>query len=244
MNGKKISVKWLAFAFTAVSAFTGDRALADVKDTANEEQTCKEIGFRPKTIAFGDCVLELLSRREGSSGNASSPVSRPPTHSIAPQKTQYVAANTDQAIDANLTPNGRTCSNYGFKPKSVEFGQCLLQLDEAQRQAQLQQQQYNLQLAQYQQQLAAYNAQQDAIKRERNRRQGELLMRMGAGMVNSKSPTLMGGIADGIAAANGAPISQPIPPSPPAVQNYTIRMPSGTQVYCNYNALANYMSCR
>ena len=140
--------------------------------------------------------------------------------------------------------NDQTCAGYGFKQGTTDFGQCLMQLDGAQRQAELQQQQYELQLAQYQQQVAAYNAQQEEIKRERDRRQGEALMRMSQGMLNSRSPSLLGGIADGVAAVNGTPIPQPVPPMPPSLQNYTIRMPNGNQVYCNYNSMLGYMSCR
>lgn len=169
--------------------------------------------------------------------------------------TQNLAANSSD----NYTPparvtqqpaatvpmsNDQTCAGYGFKQGTRDFGQCLMQLDQAQRQAEFQQQQYQLQLAQYQQQVAAYNAQQEAIKRERNRRQGEALMRMSQGVLNSRSPSLLGNLADGFAAVNGAPIPQPVPPPPPAVQNYTIRMPNGNQVYCNFNSTAGYMSCR
>lgn len=149
-----------------------------------------------------------------------------------------------QNRETKFAPNEQTCAGYGFKKGTTQFGQCLMQLDDAQRQAELQQQQYNLQLAQYKQQVAAYNAQQEEIRREKNRRQGEMLMRMSQGMLNSRSPSLLGGIADGLAAANGTPIPQPVPPPPPASQNYTIRMPNGTQVYCNYNSTLGYMSCR
>lgn len=140
--------------------------------------------------------------------------------------------------------NEQTCAGYGFKQGTSDFGQCLMQLDQAQRQSEFQQQQYQLQLAQYQQQVAVYNAQQEEIRREKNRRQGEILMRMSQGMLNSRSPSLLGGIADGFAAVNGTPIPQPVPPPPPVSQNYTIRTPNGNQVYCNYNSTSGYMSCR
>lgn len=35
---------------------------AGVRDTSSEEATCKDIGFRPKTAAYGDCVLKLVAR--------------------------------------------------------------------------------------------------------------------------------------------------------------------------------------
>lgn len=221
-----------------------DLAVAGVKDTAAEEATCKDIGFRPKTAGFADCVLELLSRKEaGGQTVASSPTSPSPT-SVRTSRPRNAPSRSDPLVQVALTPNEHTCAGYGFKKGSTHFGQCLMQLDDAQRQAELHQQHYQIQLAQYQQQLAAYNEQQDAIRRERRRRQGEALMRMGQGMLNSRSPTLLGGLSDGFAAANGAPVPQPVAPQPPAAQNYTIRLPSGNQVYCNYNTMSGYMSCR
>lgn len=35
---------------------------AGVRDTSSEEATCKDIGFQPKTAAYGDCVLKLIAR--------------------------------------------------------------------------------------------------------------------------------------------------------------------------------------
>jgi len=116
-----------------------------------------------------------------------------------------------------------------------------MQLDQAKQEAQIAQQQYEIQVAQYQQQVANYQAQQEAIKKERDRRKWEMLARLGAGIANSRSPSLLGAINEGMASAQGlAPPSAPPPPPPP--QNYTVRLPNGTQVYCNYNA--GYMSCR
>ena len=39
-------------------------------DTAREEASCAAIGFKPNTESFGNCVLELLQRRERSASNA------------------------------------------------------------------------------------------------------------------------------------------------------------------------------
>ena len=212
---------------------------AQVRDTASQEVTCKEIGFRPKTIAYADCVMELLSRNDSgaqtvTSGTIQARTSGPRRGVPSAPRPQPVA----------LTPHEQTCASYGFKRTTNAFSSCLMELDRAKVQAELAQQQYQFQYQQYQQQVAAYNAQQEAIKRERNRRQGEALMRMSQGMLNSRSPTLLGGLADGFAAVNGAPLPQPVAPLPPSVQNYTVRLPSGNQVYCNYNSLSGYMSCR
>lgn len=140
--------------------------------------------------------------------------------------------------------NSTTCMKYGFAPSSSEYGSCIMQLDLALQKAQFAEQQYQLQLQQYQQQAAAYEAQQKAIKAERERRKWEMLGRLGAGMANSTSPTFLGALNEGLAAANGIPIARPAPepPSPPTSGSYTVRLPNGTQVYCNYSS--GYMDCR
>lgn len=236
--------RWLIGALSAsLATVTGsDLAVAGVKDTAAEEATCKDIGFRPKTASFAECVLELLSRKEAGGQTVVSAPSSPSRTNGRASRPRSAPSRSEPVVEVALTPNEQTCAGYGFKKGTTQFGQCLMQLDDAQRQAELQQQQYNLQLAQYQQQVAAYNAQQEEIRREKNRRQGEMLMRMSQGMLNSRSPSLLGGLADGFAAVNGTPIPQPVPPAPPSSQNYTIRMPNGDQVYCHYSG--NYMSCR
>lgn len=227
-----------------VSLIDESPAISQVKDLSYEEGICRNIGFKPKTPAFGSCVIELSERTTSDQGAKVRSQSEVPTRRRDDGKARLDTAQANNADSRPLSSHGQTCIEYGFKKNTADFSQCLMQLDGAQRQAELQQQQYNLQIAQYQQQLAAYNAQQEEIRREKNRRQGEMLMRMSQGMLNSRSPSLLGGIADGLAAVNGTPIPQPVPPPLPASQNYTIRMPNGNQVYCNYNSNLGYMSCR
>lgn len=92
-------------------------------DTASEEATCVEIGFKKKTPSFANCVLELLDRKESVSSNLVN------------------------------DPDDVTCKKYGFKPRSSEFAACRLQIDQARRDAQRQQEQYAQQQRQYQAQL-------------------------------------------------------------------------------------------
>lgn len=144
-----------------------------------------------------------------------------------------------------MTRNEATCESYGIKIATPEFRRCWMQLNQAEQQAELAQQQYQLQYQLYQQQLAAFEAQQEAIKKERDRRKWAALATFGFGMAASNSPTFSSGIADGARALNGQPpLSAPIPPSPPPTTNYTVRLPNGNQVYCSYNSMASYMSCR
>jgi hypothetical protein len=121
-----------------------------------------------------------------------------------------------------------------------------MQLDQILQQAMQAERQHQLQLAQYQQQVAAYEEQQRAIKQAKKDEFWSAVGRLGAGMANSTSPSFLGALNEGLAAANGYPIAKPpaLPPLPPAIQNYTIRGPNGNQIYCSYNTAARYMDCR
>ena len=94
-------------------------------DTNAEEASCAEIGFKRKTPAFANCVLELVERKE-----------------------QRLAAS--QPSD----PDDATCRRYGFKPKSNEYASCRLQIDQARQDAQRQQSQFAEQQRQYEEQVA------------------------------------------------------------------------------------------
>lgn len=156
------------------------------------------------------------------------------------------AADLADHIRDQLGPSGAACVDYGFKLSTLAYSQCVMQLDQIQQQAMFAERQHQLQLAQYQQQVAAYEEQQRAIKKEKDRRKWEAIGRLGAGMANSSSPSFLGALNEGLAAANGYPIAKPpaLPPSPPAVQNYTIRGPNGDQIYCSYNTASRYINCR
>ena len=214
------------------------------QSTANAstlEGECRAIGIRANDPSYARCMQHFAGLR-GMAWNA--PTSRVST------PAQGVARPTVSA--APTTRNGQTCVSYGFKQGTTPFAQCQMDLDAAQRQAegqqqqyQLQAQQYQLEVQQYQQQVAGYEAQAAAIKKERDRRKWEMLARVGAGMMSSNSPSFLGGLSDGMAAGAGLPVRPPpVAPPPPIVQNYTIRTPTGAQVYCSYNSAARYMSCR
>ena len=211
---------------------------AGVKDTSSQEATCRDIGFRPKTVAFADCVIELVGRGQNAQASRTTPV-----RSVRSRVAQSPPASVA------LAPNEQTCAGYGFKRRTVAFSECVMQLDAAQQQAQAQAQQFALQQQQYEQQMAVYQqqvaAQEEERKQARRDRQNQALMRMGLGMMGSQSPTFLGGLNDGLAAAGGYSVSRPPPmaPTAPVFQNYTISTPNGDMVHCTYIAAASYMSC-
>jgi len=125
-------------------------------DTSAEEKTCTEIGFKPKTEKFGNCVLELYSRRGGKSSVNSSQASR----------------------TGDGSKDDATCQNYGFKPGQDSYSNCRMQIDMARKEADVAQARYQQELNAYEQQVAELKRQQD---KARSMRQLELGLRMMGG---------------------------------------------------------------
>lgn len=130
-------------------------------DTSAEEKTCSEIGFKRKTEAFGNCVLELVQRKGGQSN-------RQP-------------AQTANQSPASNDPDDATCRKYGFRAGTNEYAQCRQQIDQARQDAQRQQAQYEAQQRQYQAQLNEQKQQREAAA-------SMALLNMGLGMMAGGSP--------------------------------------------------------
>ena len=115
--------------FCLISFFGLSTAFA--LDTSTEEKTCVDIGFKRKTEAFGNCVIELVNRNSGSGSRQ----------------------GVQQSSSAD--PDDATCRKYGFKVGTNEYAQCKQQIDIARADAQRQQAQFDQQQKQYQDQLDA-----------------------------------------------------------------------------------------
>lgn len=124
-------------------------SLALAIDTSSAEETCVDIGFKKKTEAFGNCVLELINRGGGGQEANSSG-----------------GGGSDDA----------TCKKYGFKPNSEGYSQCRQNIDLARQQGAQQQTQYEQQSKQYQDQLAAYQKQVRQAQAQRSLDMGLRMM--------------------------------------------------------------------
>ena len=92
-------------------------------DTSQHEKTCSEIGFKKKSEAHANCVLELLSR-------------------------QGVVQSTANSSTSN-SPDDATCKSYGFKPGTNAYGECRQKIDFAKQEAVQRQRDYEEQKRQY-----------------------------------------------------------------------------------------------
>jgi hypothetical protein len=95
-----------------------------------------------------------------------------------------------------------TCRNYGFRAASLDYSQCRLQIDLAKQQAAQQQ-------AQYEEKLAAQ-------EKERDRRKGEALFRIGMGLLGGGRPN------------NTSQLPALSPPNPTRIYN----LPGGKFITC------------
>jgi len=77
-------------------------------DSASEEATCSELGFKKKTESYANCVIELLVRKQS-----------------------IVQVNPND-------PDSATCLKYGYRPGTNEYAMCRQQIDMARQDAQRQ----------------------------------------------------------------------------------------------------------
>lgn len=124
-------------------------------DTSAEEKTCREIGFKPKTEKFANCVLELYDRRGGQTVTSSN-------------------AMGDGSQD------DQTCQRYGLRPGQPEYGNCRMQIDMAKQQVSREQARYQQELAAYEQDKKEKEAQR---RREQGLKQLQLGLGMMSGQV-------------------------------------------------------------
>ena len=126
----------IKYVFSIVLLFS--LGLAHALDTSEQEAACQDIGFKKKTPAFANCVLELMDRSQ--------------SQKAPPQQVQTYSSND---------PDDSTCQKYGFKPRTNEYANCRQQIDIARQQAQQQQAQYDEQKRQYDAQMAEYKKRRD-----------------------------------------------------------------------------------
>jgi len=149
MRTSTIKITMLLISFLGLST-------ANAFDTSAEEKTCVDIGFKRKTEAFGNCVIELFNRG-GGSGNR--------------QTSQQYSSNSGDPDDA-------ACKGYGFKPNTSDYASCRQRIDLAKQSAKQQQDIYQQQKAQYDEQVAAIEKQK---AKDRNMKQLEMGLRMMGG---------------------------------------------------------------
>jgi hypothetical protein len=185
-------------------------------DLSVYENQCSEIGFKKKTLAFGECVLELHSR------------------GVPPQK----ASNSAQANTGDGTNEHQMCAKFGFVAGTSQYSECRLKIDIAKKEQAQRQAAYDAEQQRYQEEQRRYDAQVAEYEKEKERQKGLALMRFGAALAGGTSPSFAENFGNAGRQSLGI---APVPPTRPQIQNFTITNPAGRMTNCN--VVGNNINC-
>ena len=185
-------------------------------DFLSYESTCKEIGFKPKTPDYGDCVLEL--RKRDLNKREVKPRSVSPKGSI-PQENNYSSPKvTSNQYEAE--------ANDFFRQQQVLYD----------KQMEL----YQAQQAEYARQKNEHDAMVAAAAEKERKEKGMRQLEMGLRMLAGES------VQDAAMGAARIPPLRVAPPSMPRMQfqeNYRITTPNGGLVNCRYDPNIRTATC-
>jgi hypothetical protein len=185
-------------------------------DLSAYENQCVEIGFKKKTPAFGECVLELHSR------------------GVPLQK----ASNPTQANTGDGTNEHKTCTKFGFVTGTNHYSECRLKIDIAKKEQAQRQATYEAEQQRYQEEQRRYEAQVAEYEKEKERQKGLALMRFGAALAGGTSSSFAENFGNAGRQSLGL---APTPPTRPQIQNFTITNPAGRMTNCT--VIRNNIDC-
>jgi hypothetical protein len=182
----------------------------------NFEKTCEEIGFKRKTVAFGECVLEL-DRREKNAGSVSK------QRANAPLLTDITSG---QNLTHEQAEDDRVCQSYGFAVNTPQIAECRFKI-KLLREENIRRQEA------YEQQMAEYQARLDAIQKDREREKALRQLEFGVRLLGGQQPV--------DAARSIGNMGLPALPTRPQSTLQTIILPGGRAVTCSMNG--NIVNC-
>lgn len=189
-----------------------ERLAADAKrgDGSKADLHCKTLKLAPTTPKYLTCRKDFEDSEE---------LSR-----VAEQQRRREAEEAqlaaEQAKIGDGTPEHQVCLKFGFIGNTPPYADCRLRLEINKQEAAQRQAVYEEEKQRYERQLAA-------VKREKEREEGLALMRFGAALAGSTSPTFAGGLADANRAMGWGPAALPAPPTQPKLQQFMIQGPKG-----------------
>jgi multidrug efflux pump subunit AcrA (membrane-fusion protein) len=206
-----------------------------VADLARHEVTCSDLGFKKRTPAYGECVLELDQRQK--------------TAQVAAEKQEQIRRqeniNRDNEIaKKQMQQRGdgsvehQTCNRFGFVVGTPSYSECRLKIDIAKREQAQRQAAYEADQRRYQEEQQRYEAQVAEYEKERERQRGAALMRFGLAFMGGTSPHASENFANAGRQSLGLP---PVAPSRPTFQNFTITGPDRRMTNCN--VFGNNITC-
>jgi hypothetical protein len=192
---------------------------------AEHEATCSELGFKKKTQAYGECVLELDQRETASRGQAVKQI---------PQQTQLQAQQKGDGTNEH-----QTCVKFGFVVGSAPYSDCRLKIDLAKREQAQRQAAYDIELQRYQEEQRRYDAQVAEYERQKEKQKSDAMIRFGLALMGGTSPYASENLANAGRQSLGL---APTPPTRPQIQNFTITNPAANRV-TNCTVVGNNINC-
>ena len=195
---------------------------------AEHEATCSDLGFKKKTQAYGECVLELDQRETAE-------------RALAIKQAQQQAQQQAQ-IQAQQKGDGsnehQMCVKFGFVVGSAPYSDCRLKIDIAKREQAQRQAAYEIEMKRYQEEQRRYEAQVAEYEKEKERQKGLAILRFGAALAGGTSPYFSENLGNAGRQSLGL---APIAPTRPQIQNFTITNPAGRMTNCT--AVGNNINC-
>lgn len=188
------------------------------------EATCSQIGFKKRTPAYGECVLELDRRASLAKGKA------------AEQTSQQQA--TVRPAQGDGTPDHQTCSQFGFTVGTPQYSDCRLKISIAKQEQAQRQFAYEAEQNRYQEEQRRYDAKVAEFEKQKEIQKNLALMKFGLALMGGTSPHASENFANAGRESLGI---APIQPTRPRVQNFTIRNPDGRMTNCT--VLGNNINC-
>jgi len=183
---------------------------AEATDLTKYENTCVEIGFKRKTPAFGECVLELHGRENKGTVTSTS------------QQKSIQAGNSQ----GDGTPDHTVCAKYGFQADTPEYSQCRMQIDTAKRVQAQNQLRFEAEQRRYEEEQRQYEARLAEYERQKKRQEGLAIFQFGAALASGTSSNFYENLGNASRQSLGL---APLPPQQPAIQNFSIISPSGVR---------------
>ena len=193
-------------------------------DLSTYENQCAEIGFKRKTPAFGECVLELDGRAKSAKVNT-----------VEKSKQQQA---TVRSADGDGAPDHQTCSQFGFSVGTTQYSDCRLKISIAKQEQAQRQLAYEAELRRYQEEQSRYEAKLADYERQKEIQKSLALMKFGLSLAGGTSPHASENFANAGRESLGM---APIQPTRPQVQNFTITNPAGRMTNCT--VVGNNINC-
>ena len=187
---------------------------------AEHEAMCADLGFKKRTPAYGECVLELDRRASTEKGKA----------------VQQVRQQEQQRGDG--TSEHQTCNRFGFVVGTPPYADCRLKIDIAKQDQERKQADYEAEQRRYEAEQRRYDERVAAYEREKEKRASLALMRFGFALMGGTSPNASENFANAGRESLGM---APVPPTRPQFQNFSITDPSGRRTNCT--VLGNNINC-